>query len=315
LLHDIGHGPFSHALEHGLIKDVSHETISLLLMQQLNREMDGALDLAISIFTNRHPRLFLHQLISGQLDVDRLDYLSRDSFFTGVSEGVIGYDRIIKMLCVKDGQLMVEEKGIYSTEKFLLSRRLMYWQVYLHKTVVSAEKMLVRIIERAVELTKKSQPTPSGSNHLDFFLANSGRVNIEQELGRFCALDDHDIMGAIKTWTGHSDLVLQTLCNNLLNRQLLKVKLQPQPFSQEMLDQKKQELALMWNISLDEASYFLFTGEAKNTTYDLAANNLNILFKDGTVKAISEVDNALIQESLAQPVKKYYICHPSIISI
>jgi hypothetical protein len=315
LLHDIGHGPFSHALEHGLIKGVSHETISLLLMQQLNREMEGALDLAISIFTNSYPKLFLHQLISGQLDVDRLDYLSRDSFFTGVSEGVIGYDRIIKMLCVKDGQLMVEEKGIYSTEKFLLSRRLMYWQVYLHKTVVSAEKMLVRIIERSVELTKTGRVTPSGSLHLDFFLANSGQVNIEQELERFCSLDDHDIMGAIKNWTTHPDKVLSKLCKSLLNRQLLKVKLQPQPFSETVLQEKKEELSAIWSISQEEAAYFLFTGEAKNTTYDLAANNLNILFKDGTVKAISQVDHALIQESLAQPVKKYYICHPSIITI
>lgn len=315
LLHDIGHGPFSHALEHGLIKGVSHESISLMLMQQLNQEMEGALDLAISIFTNSHPKLFLHQLISGQLDVDRLDYLSRDSFFTGVSEGVIGYDRIIKMLCVKDGQLLVEEKGIYSTEKFLLSRRLMYWQVYLHKTVVSAEKMLVRIIERAIELTKTGRATPSGSLHLDFFLTNSGQVKIEQELERFCSLDDHDIMSAIKNWTTHPDKVLSTLCKNLLNRQLLKVKLQPQPFNETVLQEKKEELSALWGISKEEAAYFLFTGEAKNTTYDLAANNLNILFKDGTVKAISQVDHALIQESLAQPVKKYYICHPSIITI
>lgn len=314
LLHDIGHGPFSHALEHSLIKDVSHETISLLLMEEINKELNGALNLAIAIFTNNYSKPFLHQLISGQLDVDRLDYLSRDSFFTGVSEGVVGYDRIIKMLCVKDGELMVEEKGVYSTEKFLLSRRLMYWQVYLHKTVVSAEKMLVRIIERACELIRKGTELKSGSIHLDYFLENSGGVAIKDELHRFCALDDIDIMGAIKNWEHHNDKVLSILCNSLLNRKLLKVKLQAQDFSEEELNAKRKELASVWGLAPEEAAYFIFSGEARNTTYDPYSKKLNILFKDGSVKDISEVDNALIQQSLSRPVKKYYLCHPPILN-
>ena len=310
LLHDIGHGPFSHALEHSLIRGVSHETISLLLMEELNKEFDGALGLAIAIFTNQYAKPFLHQLISGQLDVDRLDYLSRDSFFTGVSEGVVGYDRIIKMLCVKDGELMVEEKGIYSTEKFLLSRRLMYWQVYLHKTVVSAEKMLVRIIERACELIQNGVELKSGSIQLDYFLENSGRVDIQQDLQRFCALDDIDIMGAIKNWEFHSDKVLSLLCANLLKRKLLKVKLQASDFSAVELNALRKELAEKWGMDLRDASYFIFSGEARNTTYDPDSKRLNILFKDGSVKDISEVDHALIQQSLSRPVKKYYLCFP-----
>jgi len=208
--------------------------------------------------------------------------------------------------------LMVEEKGIYSTEKFLLSRRLMYWQVYLHKTVVSAEKMLVRIIERAIELIKSGVSLQSGSIHLDYFLKNSGTVSIEKELHRFCALDDHDIMCAIKNWESHPDKVLHLLCTNLLKRDLLKVKLQAERFPDALLEAERKKISDILGITEQEASYFVFSGEAKNTTYDSSAKNLNILFKDGSAKDISEVDNALIQESLARPVKKYYLCQPSI---
>ncbi|HXB46025.1 MAG TPA: HD domain-containing protein, partial [Puia sp.] len=213
LLHDIGHGPFSHALENILIKDVGHEAISILIMKILNEEFNGQLETAINIFTNKYHKKFLHQLISGQLDVDRMDYLTRDSFFTGVSEGVIGYDRIIKMLMVHDGELMVEEKAIYSIEKFLVSRRLMYWQVYLHKTVLSAEKILINIITRAKELIAQKNELSSGSAPLDFFLLHSLDHHLmENHMGKFCLLDDFDVMSAIKNWMNHPDKILSNLC-------------------------------------------------------------------------------------------------------
>ncbi|MBK8140313.1 MAG: HD domain-containing protein [Chitinophagaceae bacterium] len=310
LLHDIGHGPFSHALENELIKNVHHETISLLLMQKLNSELNGQLAIAIEIFTNKHSKKFLHQLVSGQLDVDRMDYLNRDSFFTGVAEGVIGYDRIIKMLTVKDGNLMVEEKAIYSIEKFLVSRRLMYWQVYLHKTVVSAEMMLVKIIRRAIELIAKGEKVAAASNELDFFLQNSEPdSSIEQHLDTFCRLDDHDVMATIKNWCHHQDKILATLCRYLVERKLLKVKLQAEPFDEQFVNQKKKEACIKLEISEKEVDYFVFTGEASNTTYNPGDERINILFKDGSIKDISKVDNALIQHNLSGTVKKYYICY------
>jgi len=310
LLHDIGHGPFSHALENELIKNVHHETISLLLMQKLNSELNGQLAIAIEIFTNKYSKKFLHQLVSGQLDVDRMDYLNRDSFFTGVAEGVIGYDRIIKMLTVKDGNLMVEEKAIYSIEKFLVSRRLMYWQVYLHKTVVSAEMMLVKIIRRANELIAKGEKVAAASNELDFFLQNSEPdSSIEQHLDTFCRLDDHDVMATIKNWCHHQDKILATLCRYLVERKLLKVKLQAEPFDEQFVNQKKKEACIKLEISEKEVDYFVFTGEASNTTYNPGDERINILFKDGSIKDISKVDNALIQHNLSGTVKKYYICY------
>ncbi len=310
LLHDIGHGPFSHALENELIKNVHHETISLLLMQKLNSELNGQLAIAIEIFTNKHSKKFLHQLVSGQLDVDRMDYLNRDSFFTGVAEGVIGYDRIIKMLTVKDGNLMVEEKAIYSIEKFLVSRRLMYWQVYLHKTVVSAEMMLVKIIRRAIELIAKGEKVAAASNELDFFLQNSEPdSSIEQHLDTFCRLDDHDVMATIKNWCHHQDKILATLCRYLVERKLLKVKLQAEPFDEQFVNQKKKEACIKLEIGEKEADYFVFIGEASNTTYNPGDERINILFKDGSIKDISKVDNALIQHNLSGTVKKYYICY------
>jgi len=309
LLHDIGHGPFSHALEEELIKDVSHEQISLLLMQQLNRESDGALNTAIEIFNDSYPKQFLHQLVSGQLDVDRMDYLNRDSFFTGVAEGVIGYDRILKMLTVKDGNLMVEEKAIYSIEKFLLSRRLMYWQVYLHKTVLGAEKVLQKILKRAKEIKAKA-PSP----FLTIFLEGGEKITagVQHWLFEFCQLDDHDVMSAIKSWQMHEDKILSMLCRSIIERKLLKVKLQAEPFDQDLIKFKKQEIAAYLNITEEEAGYFVFTGEASNTTYNTKDERINILFKDGSVKDISLVDNALIQQNLKDTVKKYYFCYLKI---
>jgi HD superfamily phosphohydrolase len=310
LLHDIGHGPFSHALENVLIKDVGHEDISILIMKILNKEFNGQLEIAINIFTNNYHKKFLHQLVSGQLDVDRMDYLTRDSFFTGVSEGVIGYDRIIKMLTVHEGELMVEEKAIYSIEKFLVSRRLMYWQVYLHKTVLSAEKIIVKIVQRAKELISEKNELPSGSAALDFFLQHSSEHHpIKNHLDKFCLLDDFDLTSAIKNWMFHSDKVLSNLCRFIIDRQLLKVTLQANPFSEKHVQELKNKICNQFGISEKEAGYFVFTGETTNTTYNTSDERINILFKNGSVKDISQVDNALIHQTLSSPVKKFYICY------
>jgi uncharacterized protein len=310
LLHDIGHGPFSHALENELIGGLKHEVISMLIMEAMNEIFDGQLQTALAIFCDRYPKKFLHQLVSGQLDVDRMDYLNRDSFFTGVSEGVIGYDRIIKMLTVHEGQLMVEEKAIYSIEKFLVSRRLMYWQVYLHKTVLSAEKMLVQIIRRAKELIGASVPLPPSSAILDFFLTDSSKGGaVAYHLDKFCMLDDFDVMSAIKSWMSSSDKVLSVLCRSLIDRRLLKVRLQASPFEEGFVEEKRSRLAFRLGITQKEAAYFVFSGETANTTYDTSDERINILFKDGTIRDISQVDNALIHQALSSPVKKFYICY------
>ena len=310
LLHDIGHGPYSHALEHILIPGVSHESMSILIMHHLDKLFGGRLQLAIKIFTNQYEKPFLHQLVSGQLDVDRMDYLSRDSFFTGVSEGVIGYDRILKMLTVHKGELMVEEKAIYSIEKFLVARRLMYWQVYLHKTVLSAEKMLVRIIERAQQLIRIGVNLKSASSVLDFFLHRQEPADgIEANLDKFCSLDDYDILSAIKCWMNHEDKVLSNLCRMLVERRLLKVRFDIQPFDEGGLEALKENACTRLNISKAEAAYFVFAGEEANTMYDVYDERINILFKDGTVKDITKVNNALIHQTLSSPVKKFYICY------
>ncbi|MGE5521323.1 MAG: HD domain-containing protein [Candidatus Dadabacteria bacterium] len=311
LLHDIGHGPFSHALEKKLIKGVDHEEISSLILELLNEQLNGQLSIAIDIFNNRYPKQFLHQLLSGQLDVDRMDYLTRDSFFTGVSEGVIGYDRILKMLVVHDGELMVEEKAIYSVEKFLVARRLMYWQVYLHKTVLVAEKMLINLIDRANELISRGEDLPTATPNLNFFLKEfSPGDNFRKHLERFCQLDDTDITCTLKNWCSHPDLVISKLSKGLIDRKLLKIKFQAEPFKAGLVEALRKEWAGKFNISEQDAAYFVFTGEAVNTTYDPSDEHINILYKDGSVSDISRVDNALIHQQLASPVKKYYLCFP-----
>ena len=313
LLHDVGHGPFSHALEYQLVENVHHEAISLLIMHHLNREFGGQLSLAIEIFTDQYPKPFLHQLISGQLDVDRMDYLTRDSFFSGVSEGVIGYDRILKMLTVENGELMVEEKGIYSIEKFLVSRRLMYWQVYLHKTVVSAEKTVVRIIERAKELISTGADLHATTAGFDYFLQNPGAGNaIHEHLDKFCQMDDYDVLSTIKNWMFHPDTILSLLCRSLVERRLLKVKFQPEAFSEQQVEALRNNICTRLQLTAAEAAYLVFTGEASNTTYDTTEERINILFKDGSIKDISKVDNALIQHNLSRPMKKFYICYYSL---
>ena len=300
LLHDIGHGPFSHALEHVIAEGFHHEELSLMMIKELNKQFNGKLQMALEIFTDQYPKKFLHQLVSGQLDVDRMDYLSRDSFFTGVNEGSIAYDRILKMLTVHNGELMVEEKGIYSIEKFLVARRLMYWQVYLHKTVLSAEQMLIRIIKRA-KLVKAQCQEPLNS----FINRPIESVTLEQ----FCSIDDYDVLMAIKKWAADDDKVLSILCQGILDRHLLKVKYFSEPVSNEMLSGKIMEVSRKLSITTEDAKWLAFDGEAASSTYNFENDHIHILFKDGTVKDISEVDNALINENLRGTVKKYYICY------
>jgi len=308
LLHDIGHGPFSHALEKVLLKNIHHEELSLRIMNRLNIEFDGELKVAIAIFKNEYPKKFLHQLLSGQLDVDRMDYLTRDSFFTGVSEGVIGYDRIIKMLAVHEGELVVEEKAIYSIEKFLVARRLMYWQVYLHKTVLGTELVLVKILERAKELGDQIQTTGTPSL-LQQFLLDRGPQGEEESLDLFCRLDDTDIIAAMKEWMYHDDKILSILCRAIIDRELFKVQFSGEPVDPALVKEKKAQIGKKLGLSEPALSYLVFTGEAVNSTYDPFDEKIRILFRDGTIKDISEVDNALIQLNLSRPMKKFYICH------
>jgi uncharacterized protein len=309
LLHDVGHGPFSHALEKVVVEGMDHETLSLMIMEKLNGECGGQLSLAIQIFRNQYTKKFLYQLISGQLDVDRMDYLSRDSFFTGVSEGTIGYDRILKMLTVHKGELMVEEKAIYSIEEFLVSRRLMYWQVYLHKTVLSSEMMLVKIFERAKLLAAAGKPEVVLDDTLSLFLFNRLPGSMKDHLDLFCTLDDSDVIAAIKKWSRHPDRILSYLCRSVLDRSLFKLRLQSTPIEASEYDQVLGAVVAHWKISMADAAFLVFCGEAENSLYNPYNEKINILFRDGKVRDISEVDNALIHQKLSEPVKKFYICY------
>lgn len=309
LLHDIGHGPFSHALEHSLV-DVKHEELSVLIMQHLDRELDGRLGLAIRIFTNRYEKKFLHELVSSQLDMDRLDYLARDSFFTGVSEGVVGYDRIIKMLTVINDELLVEEKGIHSIEKFLIARRLMYWQVYLHKTVLSAELMLVKILERARELVRRGEElfaTPA----LRFFLQHDyGPDDFHADTGcleQFLQLDDFDIVASIKVWGSHHDRILSDLCTRLSNRALFAVRFISQDES-DLVPILRQDVKHTFSLSDEELPYYFMHDITSNYTYSAIDERIRIAFKSGETREITEVENTLISAALLVPVKKPYIC-------
>jgi uncharacterized protein len=312
LLHDIGHGPFSHALEHSIVTGVHHEQISLLLMEALNEEFNGELSTAIAIFKNQYPKKFLHQLVSSQLDMDRLDYLKRDSFYTGVSEGVVSNQRIIKMLNVVNDELVIEEKGIYSIEKFIVARRLMYWQVYLHKTVISAEFILVRILERAKELAQSGIEIFCTPTFRLFLYQNIGLSEFQDKktLAAFAALDDFDIMTSVKVWCNHPDKVLSALSNMLVNRQLLKVKLQKEAFTQLEIETLQDQVAAKMSISRKEAGYFVFTNWIENNAYNPESDKINIRYKDGTIKDITEASDNLNIQALAQPVRKYYLCYP-----
>jgi HD superfamily phosphohydrolase len=288
---------------------MSHEAISLLIMERLNAECDGQLQTAIDIFRDTHPKRFLHQLVSGQLDVDRMDYLARDSFFTGVIEGTIGYDRILKMLTVHDDMLMVEEKGIYSIEKFLVARRLMYWQVYLHKTVISAEVVLVRIFERARALAAAGDTEVRRSDALGLFLFRKEPLDPARHLAEFCRLDDADVIVAIKQWSFHPDRVLAILCQALLDRKLFKLRLQSEPVPESELAAMQESLKRTLRIGDEEVQYLAFTGTAVNRLYNPNDERIDILFRDGSVRDISQVDHALIHQTLSQPVKKFYLCY------
>ena len=312
LLHDIGHGPFSHALEKHII-NINHERLSLLFMEKLNTDFKGKLTLAIKIFSNNYHKKFLHQLVSSQLDMDRLDYLKRDSFFTGVTEGVISYDRIIKMLDVVDDKLVIEEKGIYSIEKFLIARRLMYWQVYMHKTVVSAELLLSKILKKAKELADKNVElfaTPT----LKFFLYNkinnNNFYNSDTAFNLFSQLDDNDIMASIKTWINHDDITLSKLSNSLINRHLYKIIIQKQPIDNNIISDLKSKVKQAYNINDDEVNYFVFTGILTNNAYSAVDDRINILSKTGYLSDISEASDMLKISVLSKVVKKYYLCFP-----
>ena len=311
LLHDIGHGPFSHGLEHVLIENTHHEEISVLIFEELNRIFNGALDLALAVFKGTYSKPFLHQLISSQLDVDRMDYLTRDSFYSGVSEGVIGYDRIIKMMTVHEGDLVIEEKGVYSIEKFLVARRLMYWQAYLHKTVLGVENMLVKVLQRAKWQARRCSGLFSASEILDEFLrTDNSAVFIRENLDLFCQLDDYDVLSSIKKWTRHPDFVLSELCKRLINRRILKTTLQEFPFEKDFILTMQRKAAQQLSISEEEAKWFVFDGVASNRMYNPVSDQIKILFKDGSLRNISEVEYVLIQQVANAPANKFYICRP-----
>jgi uncharacterized protein len=309
LLHDVGHGPFSHALEHTIL-DVHHEDLSLLFMNELNQIFKGKLSLAIQIFEDKYPKHFLHQLVSGQLDMDRMDYLTRDSFFTGVSEGVIGYDRIIKMLNVNKGELVVEEKGIYSIEKFLIARRLMYWQVYLHKTVLSAEQMLIRVLKRAKELYTEGHPIET-FGQLEYFFKNNviDKKNTEELAKRFAMLDDFDIIASLKLWTSNKDYILSLLSENILNRKLFKLELRNEPFDVFAVDALRQKIAekVPTGTKLD---YLVYTGIESNQTYNKTKDEIKMIFKNGDIRSITE---SMDYEILTKIIQKHYLSYPKFL--
>jgi len=316
LLHDIGHGPFSHALEYSLVHGIKHEDISMLIMEKLNAEFDGRLTPAINIFKGKYHKNFLAQLVSGQLDLDRTDYLNRDSFFTGVSEGVISFDRIIKMFNVLDDNLVIEEKGIYSIENFLISRRLMYWQVYLHKTVIAGEMVLVKILKRAKELAVKGETlfaTPALQHFLKNDVTEEDFFSADIHLSMFTKLDDQDIFASIKVWRDHPDRILAQLCKMLTNRNLYKVEITNDAPDQARVDVLKENTAEFLKLTEDEVSYFVFTDVVRNRAYDAGHSNINILLKNNIIIDIAKASDLSNLESLDKTVKKHILCYPRII--
>lgn len=316
LLHDIGHGPFSHALEYTIVNGVHHEQLSILFMEELNKEFGGELDLTIKIFTNTYHKKFLHQLISSQLDVDRLDYLNRDSFYTGVNEGVVGVDRIIKLLNVHDDELVVDEKGIYSIEKFLVARRIMYWQVYLHKTVVSAEFLVINILRKAKELVVAGEKIfctsslrlflESSYNHDDF-------SNNPQLLKEFAQLDDYDVFTCVKEWSKHPNKTLSALCSSMINRRLYRVEITAEPFPPSRIKELQQKTIDRLGIDPEDAKYFVFSEIIQNNAYNPSKDRISILYKNGTTRDIADASDQLNISSLSTPVTKYFLCFPKSI--
>ncbi len=313
LLHDIGHGPFSHALEYDIVHGVSHEEISAMFIEKLSLELGDDMNRALLIFRNKYHKAFLHQLVSSQLDMDRLDYLNRDSFYTGVSEGIIGSDRLIEMLNVKDGNLVLEEKGIYSVEKFIVARRVMYWQVYLHKTVVAAEFMLIHALRRAKELTQQGHEV-FGSPSLQFFLkkniTNNDFKSNPEVLEHFANLDDYDILGALKVWQNDKDPVLAELSKRLVNRNLFKIEISSEPFGKDRVALEKEMAMDLLNISPELVDYFVYTDSLSNNAYNQKKQNINILMKNGEIIDLGKASDNLNISALASPVEKYFICYP-----
>lgn len=311
LLHDIGHGPFSHALEQSIVTGVNHEAISLKFMEILNDEFKGQLTLAITIFKGNYHRNFLYQLISSQLDMDRLDYLKRDSFYTGVSEGNINSERLLVMLNVKNDELVVEGKGIYSVEKFIVARRLMYWQVYLHKTGLAAEKVLEKVLKRAKELVLLGEDLPASKAFMVFLKRKKNEIDFTfEDLKTFSKLDDYDVLSAIKEWISFDDKLLSELSESLINRKLPKVILQNEPFSEKQINDIKTKVKSNLNLTETEVNYFVFNGEIYNQAYDSTKNSIKILFKKGEIKDIIAASDHLNIQALSSPVYKYYMCYP-----
>lgn len=311
LLHDIGHGPYSHALENTIVSGISHEDISILLMNSLNQQFNNRLDLAIQIFKGSYSKAFLHQLVSGQLDTDRMDYLNRDSFFTGVSEGIIGFDRIIKMLNVYNNHLVVEEKGIYSIEKFLVARRIMYWQVYMHKTAVAAEHLLVKILLRAKELVNSGQQlfaTPSFNHFLSNTISKEEFINDPVHIRNFTCLDDHDIFTSVKVWARGKDKILSHLCRYLLTRSLYKIEISTEPFDEQRVKKLQEKAAELLEIEKENVKYFVFTDTITNHAYKVNDESINILMKNGTIRDITLASDNAILEGLSKTVKKHILC-------
>lgn len=313
LLHDIGHGPFSHALEHSVI-EVHHEELSLLFMEQLNKEFAGQLSLAIQIFKGEYHRKFMLQLVSSQLDMDRMDYLKRDSFYTGVNEGNINSERLIQMLNVKEDYLVMEEKGIYSIEKFLMARRLMYWQAYLHKTSVVAELTLTKILKRAKELITKGEVL-FGSPFLLNFMKTKFEINelTKEILDQFSNLDDYDVLGAIKQWQFHEDFVLSSLCKMIIHRHLLKIEITEDKVNKINFLELKEKYASEYNLAEKDIEYFVFKGKLKNEAYSKSSEPIRILKKDGTIENVVEASDQMHLKALSKPVTKYFICYPKVI--
>lgn len=313
LMHDIGHGPFSHALEQSIVTGINHEALSQLFFERLNKVYDGQLDTAKAIFEGSYTKNYLHQLVAGQLDVDRLDYLKRDSFFSGVSEGIVSSERIIKMLEVHNDELVVEAKGIYSIEKFIVARRLMYWQVYMHKTVLAAEYLLMNILRRARENVKEGKSLHT-SKHLELFIKNHfGRKDLIENpslLDEFVKLDDFDIFSAIKNWCFADDVILSLLSKNLINRRLYKIEMQDKPFDQARIEELKKQVATTYNLSLNETGYLVFSDKAQNHAYNPVGDNIKIKYKNNEVADIMEASEQINSVGITKVVSKYFLCYP-----
>lgn len=315
MLHDIGHGPFSHAMEHSIVEQIHHEELSLLFMNELNTLFEGKLDLAIQIFKGEYKRKFMLQLISSQLDMDRMDYLKRDSFYSGVAEGNINSDRLIQMLHVVDEQLVLEEKAIYSIEKFLMARRLMYWQAYLHKTSLVAEIILTKTLKRAKELVSKGILVPC-SEPLQFFLNPINRESFDRSvLQKFALLDDYDIMSALKGWQFHSDFILSSLSKMIINRDLPKVKLHAEKFDKMDIQKLRNEISALYQISNSEADYFLFKGKIKTLAYNKEKEPIKIIRKDKKIEDVELYSEQLNSKAFSKPMTKYYLCYPKVLEL